>query len=114
MPSTMTSQSNRPDKIIRLTHVTQMTLRGLREYAQAEGVLVELGVASELTLDLSWKNGVSETTKFCKKDPCNSTRPYIDFVLGGSVTDTCLTRVSRYMPREFSFHSLLWFISPHF
>jgi hypothetical protein len=53
MASMMTSQSNRLDKIIRLTHVTQMTLRGLREYAQAEGVSVELGVASELALDLS-------------------------------------------------------------
>jgi hypothetical protein len=33
-------------KIIRLTHVTRMTLRGLKEYARAEGVSSKLGVAS--------------------------------------------------------------------
>jgi hypothetical protein len=45
MTSTMTSQSNRLDKIIQLTHATQMTLRGLKEFAKAEGVLVKfLGV----------------------------------------------------------------------
>jgi hypothetical protein len=53
MTSMMTSQSNRLDKNSQLTHVTQMTLRGLREYAQAEGVLVKLGVALELASDLS-------------------------------------------------------------
>jgi hypothetical protein len=38
-------------KIIRLTHVTRMTLRGLKEYARAEGVLAKLGVASESAAD---------------------------------------------------------------
>jgi hypothetical protein len=32
-----------------------MTLGGLKEYARAEGVLVELRVASKLTADLSHK-----------------------------------------------------------
>ncbi len=58
-------------------------------HAQGEGVLVELGVALESTTDLSWGNGVSETAEYCKKVPCNSVRPYIDFVPGGSVTDVC-------------------------
>ena len=31
----------------------------LKEYAQAEGVLVKLGVALKSTSDLSWKNEVS-------------------------------------------------------
>jgi hypothetical protein len=55
MTSTMTSQSNRPEKIILLTRVIQMTLRRLREYARAEGVLVKLRVALESTSDLSRK-----------------------------------------------------------
>jgi hypothetical protein len=88
----MTPQSNRLDKIIQLIHVTQMTLRGLKEYAQAEGVSVKLRVASELMSDLSQENGVSEAAKYCKKVPCNSTRPYVDFVPGRSATDKCLTR----------------------
>jgi hypothetical protein len=54
MTSMMTLQSNKLDKIIQLTHVTQMTLKGLREYAQGERVLVELRVALEPTSDLSW------------------------------------------------------------
>jgi hypothetical protein len=101
----MTSQSNRLDKIIQLTHVTQMTLRGLKEYAQAKGVLVELGVALESTSDLSWKNGVSKTAEYSNKILCNSARPHVDFVLVRNVTDMCLTRVSRNMPQEFSFQS---------
>jgi hypothetical protein len=35
-----------------------MTLRGLKEYARVEGVLVELRVALESTADLSRENGV--------------------------------------------------------
>ncbi len=83
---------NRLDEIIRLTLVTQMTLRGLKEYAQAEGVLVELGVASESTADLLCENGVPETAEYCKKVPCISARPHIDIVPDGSVTGTRLTR----------------------
>jgi hypothetical protein len=68
-----------------------MTLRGLKEYARAEGVSVELGVASELMSDLSHKNGVPEMAEYYKKVPCNSARPHVDFVPGGSVTGTRLT-----------------------
>jgi hypothetical protein len=88
-----------------------MTLRGLREYAQAKGVLVELRVASELTSDLSRKNRVSEMAEYCKKVLCSSARPHVGFVLGRSVTDTCPTHAPRNTPQEFSFHSLLWFVS---
>jgi hypothetical protein len=66
-----------------------MTLRGLKEYAQAEGVSVKLG-ASESTADLSHENGVPETTEYCKKVPCNSARPQVDVVPGGIVTGTRL------------------------
>jgi hypothetical protein len=90
MTSTMTSQSNRLDKIIQLTHVTRMTLRGLKEYAQAEGVLVELGVASESTAYLSRENRMPETVEYCKKVPCNSARTHVDVVPGRSVTGTRL------------------------
>jgi hypothetical protein len=69
-----------------------MTLRGLKEYAQAEGVSVELGVASELTADLFCENGVPETVEYCEKVLCNSARPHVDVVPGGSVTGKCLTR----------------------
>ncbi len=37
-----------------------MTLRGLKEYAQTEGVSAELGVASESAVDLSREIGESE------------------------------------------------------
>jgi hypothetical protein len=43
-----------------------MTLMGLKEYAQAEGVSIKLGVASESTADLSHKNGVPEMAEYCK------------------------------------------------
>jgi hypothetical protein len=69
-----------------------MTLRGLKQYAQAEGVSVELGVASESMADLSHKYGVPEMAVYCKKVPCNSARPHVDFVPGRSVTGTRLTR----------------------
>jgi hypothetical protein len=68
-----------------------MTLRGLKEYAQAEGVSVKLGVASESKADLSHKNEAPEMAEYYKKVPCNSARPHVDFVKGGSVTGTCLT-----------------------
>jgi hypothetical protein len=88
----VSSQSNRLDKIIRLTHVTQMTLRGLKKYAQAEGVSVELGVALELMADLSCKNGVPQMAEYYEKVLCNSARPHVDVVLDRSMTGTCLTR----------------------
>ena len=67
-----------------------MTLRGLKEYAQAEGVSAKLGVASELVIDLSHENGVSETAEYCEKVPCTSTRLHIDLVLGRNGTGMCL------------------------
>ncbi len=69
-----------------------MTLRGLKEYAQAEGVLVKLGVALELTADLSHKNGMLKMAEYHEKVPCNSARPQVDLVPDGSVTGMPLTR----------------------
>ncbi len=54
--------------------------------------MVELGVASESTADLSCENRVPEMAKYCKKVPCNFARPHVDIVLGRSVTGTRLTR----------------------
>ncbi len=64
----------------------------LKEYARAEGVSVELGVASESTADLSHKNGLPEMVEYYEKVPCNSARPHVDVVPDGSVTGTRLTR----------------------
>jgi hypothetical protein len=69
-----------------------MTLRGLKEYAQAEGVSAKFRVASESAADLSCENGVSEAAEYCEKVPCTSARPYIDLVLGGNGTGMRLTR----------------------
>ncbi len=69
-----------------------MTLRGLKEYAQSEGVSAKLGVALELGIDLSHGNGVSEMAEYCEKVPCTSTRPHVDLVLGRNGTGTCLMR----------------------
>jgi hypothetical protein len=69
-----------------------MTLRGLKEYARAEGVLAELRVALELAVDLSSKNGVPETVEYCEKVPRSSARPHLDLVPGGNGTGTRLTR----------------------
>jgi hypothetical protein len=78
-------------KIIRLTtHVTQMTLRGLKEYAGAEGVSAELGVASESAVKLSCEDGVPETVEYCGKVLRTSARPHVDLVLGGNGTGTHL------------------------
>ncbi len=63
----------------------------MKEYAQVEGVSVKLGIALESTADLSLENEVPETAEYCEKILCNSVRPYVDFVPGGSVTDMCLT-----------------------
>ena len=54
-------------KIIRLTHVTRMTLRGLKEYAQAEGVSAGFGVDLESASDLSRGIRVSETAECWEK-----------------------------------------------
>jgi hypothetical protein len=68
-----------------------MTLRGLKEYARAEGVSAELGVASELAADLSRGNGVPEMAEYCEKVPPSSARPHVDLVPGGIGTGTRLT-----------------------
>jgi hypothetical protein len=55
-----------------------------------EGVSVELGVTSELMADFSHIIGVPETAGNYEKVLCNSARPHVDFVPGGSVTGTSL------------------------
>jgi hypothetical protein len=50
----------------------------LKEYAQAEGVLAKLGVASELVANLSRRNGVPETVEHCEKVLRGSARPHVD------------------------------------
>jgi hypothetical protein len=69
-----------------------MTLRELKEYAQVEGVLAKLRVASESAVDLSHGNGVPEMAEYCEKVPGSSTRPHVDLVRGKNGTGTCLTR----------------------
>jgi hypothetical protein len=68
-----------------------MTLRGLKEYAQAEGVSAKFGVALELGADLSCGNGVSEMAEYCERVPCTSARPHVDLVPGGNGTGMRLT-----------------------
>ena len=68
-----------------------MTLRGLKEYAQAKGVSAKLGVDSEFAIDLSRGNEVSETAEYCEKVPRSSVRPLVDLVPGGNGTGTRLT-----------------------
>ena len=83
-----------------------MTLRGLKEYAQAEGVLVKLGVASESTADLFYVNEVPETAEYYEKVLWNSARPHVDFLPGESVTCTCLTRADTCIKEH---ASVVWF-----
>ena len=77
---------------MRLTHVTQMTLRGLKEYAQGEGVSAEFGVDSESVSDLSRRIGVLEMAEYWEKVQPTSARPHVDLVLGGNGTGTRLMR----------------------
>ena len=51
--------------------------------------LAKLGVASELAVDLSRRNGVPEMAEYYEKVPCISARPHVGVVPDGSVTDTC-------------------------
>ncbi len=69
-----------------------MTLKGLKEYAQAEGVSAGFGVDSELASDLSRGIGVSETAECWEKVQRTSTRPHVDLVPGGNGTDMRLVR----------------------
>jgi hypothetical protein len=64
----------------------------LKEYAQAEGVLAKLGIASELGVDLSRRNGVPETVEYCEQVPHSSARPHIDLVPGRNGSGMRLTR----------------------
>jgi hypothetical protein len=69
-----------------------MTFRGLKEYAQADGVLAKLRVALESAVDLSRRNGVPEMAEYCEKVPRSSARPQVDLVLGENETGMRLTR----------------------
>ncbi len=75
-----------------MTRVIRMTLRGLKEYAQAEGVSAEFGVDSESVSDLSRGIGVSEMVECWEKVQHTSARPHVDLVLGGNGTGMCLAR----------------------
>jgi hypothetical protein len=68
-----------------------MTLRGLKEYAWAEGVSAGFGVDSKLVSDLSRGIRVSETAECWEKVQRTSARPHVDLVPGGNGTGTCLT-----------------------
>jgi hypothetical protein len=69
-----------------------MNLRGLKEYARAEGVLAGFGVDSESVSDLSHGIGVSEMTEYWEKVQRTSARPHVDLVPGGNRTGMHLTR----------------------
>jgi hypothetical protein len=67
-----------------------MTLRGLKEYAQAEGVSAGFVVDLELVSDLSRGIGTSETAECWEKVQRTSARPHVYLVPGGNGTGTCL------------------------
>ncbi len=69
-----------------------MTLRGLKEHAQAEGVSAGFGVDSESVSDLYCGIGVSETAEYWEKVQRTSTRPHVDLIPGWNGTGTYLTR----------------------
>jgi hypothetical protein len=69
-----------------------MTLRGLKDYAQAEEVSTGFRVDLESVSDLSRGIGVSETVEYWEKVQRTSAGPHVDLVPGGNGTGTCLTR----------------------
>ncbi len=69
-----------------------MTLRGLKEYARAEGVSAGFGVDLESVSDLSHGIGVSEMAECLEKVQRTSTRPHVDLVPGGNGTGKRLMR----------------------
>ncbi len=69
-----------------------MTLRGLKEYAQVEGVSIKLGVALELAEDLSHGNRAPEMAENCEKVSHSSARSHINVVPEGNGTCMCMTR----------------------
>jgi hypothetical protein len=68
-----------------------MTLRGLKEYSQAEEVSAGFGVDLESASDFSCRIGVSETAEYWEKVQCTSAGPHVDLVLGKNGTGMCLT-----------------------
>ncbi len=64
----------------------------MKEYAQVEGVSADLGVALELTVDLSRRNGVSEMVEYCEKVLHSSVRPHVNLVPVRNGTGTHLMR----------------------
>ncbi len=69
-----------------------MTLRGLKEYVQAEGVSAGFGVDSESASDLSRGIRVSEMAECWEKVQITSTRPHVDLVPDGNGTGMHLMR----------------------
>jgi hypothetical protein len=68
-----------------------MILRGLKEYARAEGVSAGFGVDLESVSDLSHGIGVSEMTKCWEKVQRTSVGPHVDLLPGRNGTGTRLT-----------------------
>jgi hypothetical protein len=69
-----------------------MTLRGLKEYAQAEEVSAGFGADSVSASDLSHGIGLSETAEYLEKVQRTSAGPNVDLVPGKNGTGMCLTR----------------------
>ncbi len=69
-----------------------MTLRGLKEYAQAEGVSAGFGEDLESASDLSHGIGVSEMAECWEKVQRTFARPHVDLVPGGNGTGMRLAR----------------------
>jgi hypothetical protein len=68
-----------------------MTLKGLKEYARAEGVSAGFGVDLKSASDLSRGIGVSEMVECWEKVQRTSTRLHVDLVPGKNGTGTRLT-----------------------
>jgi hypothetical protein len=68
-----------------------MTLRGLKEYARAEGVSAGFGVDLESASDLSHGIGELEMMECWEKVQRTFTGPHVDLVPGGNGTGTRLT-----------------------
>jgi hypothetical protein len=66
-----------------------MTLRGLKEYAQAEEVLAGFGVDLVSASDLSCGIGVSEMAEYREKVQRTSAGPYVDLVRDWHVPEAC-------------------------
>ncbi len=69
-----------------------MTLRVLKEYAQAEGVSAGFRVDLELASDLSCGIRVSETAECWEKVQRTFAMPHVDLVPGRNGTGMHLTR----------------------